>query len=195
MEQASRYVSLVLIWAAYLILHSFFASNFAKKYFDRTISLNGSAYRIQYTLFSTIGLLAILWWMHEMPARIYFEIELLKYIASIFTISGVLITAISFRHLSGSEFLGLKKANQGKRLETRGIHANVRHPIYSGTILILIGFFLYKPTDIILISDAVIFIYLPIGIYFEEKKLIQEFGSAYEEYKRDVPAIIPRFLE
>ncbi|MFT6214861.1 MAG: protein-S-isoprenylcysteine O-methyltransferase Ste14 [Roseivirga sp.] len=35
-------------------------------------------------------------------------------------------------------------------------------------------------------------IYLPIGIYLEEKKLIQTYGKAYIKYKEEVPALIPK---
>ena len=34
-------------------------------------------------------------------------------------------------------------------------------------------------------------LYLAIGTYFEERKLLRLYGKAYEDYRRDVPAIIP----
>lgn len=104
---------------------------------------------------------------------------------------GVIILVVSFRHISGLAFLGLRKEiNQG--LVQEGLHGYMRHPIYTGTILVLIGLFGYHPTDIILLTDLVVLAYLPFGIRWEERKLIDEFGEEYLEYKKNVPALIPR---
>jgi protein-S-isoprenylcysteine O-methyltransferase Ste14 len=35
--------------------------------------------------------------------------------------------------------------------------------------------------------------YILIGIYFEERKLLQEFGDDYAEYRRHTPMLIPGF--
>jgi protein-S-isoprenylcysteine O-methyltransferase Ste14 len=42
-----------------------------------------------------------------------------------------------------------------------------------------------------LTSAVAVTIYLFIGIYFEEKKLIEVFGEKYEKYQQDVPMLIP----
>ena len=34
-------------------------------------------------------------------------------------------------------------------------------------------------------------IYILVGAYFEERKLLREFGEAYAEYKRTTPMLIP----
>ena len=34
-------------------------------------------------------------------------------------------------------------------------------------------------------------LYILIGAYFEEKKLVREFGTAYQEYKSRTPMLIP----
>ena len=78
------------------------------------------------------------------------------------------------------------------RLKIKGILTYVRHPIYSGTILIILGYLLYIPKLSSLIITLVVFIYLAIGIYFEEKKLKSEVGQQYLDYKRNVPSIIPK---
>ncbi len=35
-------------------------------------------------------------------------------------------------------------------------------------------------------------LYVRIGIYFEEKKLVKEFGDIYNKYKLQVPMLIPK---
>ncbi len=36
-----------------------------------------------------------------------------------------------------------------------------------------------------------LFVYLPFGIWLEEKKLIRHFGQAYLDYRQKVPALFP----
>ena len=43
----------------------------------------------------------------------------------------------------------------------------------------------------LLIANAIITIYTLVGISFEEKKLLKQFGTEYDEYRRSVPKIIP----
>ena len=38
---------------------------------------------------------------------------------------------------------------------------------------------------------GITFVYLPIGIALEERKLIAAFGEEYRRYRREVPALIP----
>ena len=77
-------------------------------------------------------------------------------------------------------------------LKKDGILGYVRHPIYTGTILVILGFFLFIPNLPTLVSCMCMLLYLPIGIYLEEKKLIALYGSAYLEYRDKVPALFPR---
>jgi len=44
-----------------------------------------------------------------------------------------------------------------------------------------------------LIAVILLTLYVFIGISFEEKKLIKEFGKNYEAYILNVPMLIPRF--
>jgi protein-S-isoprenylcysteine O-methyltransferase Ste14 len=56
----------------------------------------------------------------------------------------------------------------------------------------VLGYFLFEPTLANLASALCIFLYLPLGIYLEEKKLIQQYGDRYIQYKKEVPAILPK---
>jgi protein-S-isoprenylcysteine O-methyltransferase Ste14 len=107
-----------------------------------------------------------------------------------FTTFGVMAIQIAFRQFKLKSFLGFE--NEKSELRAEGILAVIRHPIAAGLGLITIGFFLFAPNAPSLISCLSIFIYLPIGIYLEEKKLISAYGEAYMRYKESVPAIIPR---
>jgi protein-S-isoprenylcysteine O-methyltransferase Ste14 len=67
----------------------------------------------------------------------------------------------------------------------------VRHPLYLGTFLFIWGAWLIIPLVSFGITNVVITLYTLIGIHFEERKLVEEFGQSYISYSRQVPKIIP----
>lgn len=73
-----------------------------------------------------------------------------------------------------------------------GIYSFVRHPIYTGTYML----FVFDPrmTDIKLLLYAILSIYILIGIHFEEKRLVWEFGDRYKRYRSRVPMLFPNPL-
>lgn len=181
-------IIIILAWAAYLLLHSLLAAGRVKA----AVPLGTQAYRLVYTLISVVGLLGLLYLMAVAPAaQLFVPPGWVRYVAMIFASWGVIIVIVSFRHLSMLRFLGLKKAAD-TGLVREGIHGYVRHPIYSGTILVLIGMVGYNPTDVSLATVLTVCAYLPLGIRWEEQKLLKQYGEAYEKYKKEVPAVVPR---
>jgi protein-S-isoprenylcysteine O-methyltransferase Ste14 len=67
----------------------------------------------------------------------------------------------------------------------------MRHPIYFGILIFVWGMFVTDASTRSLTSAIAITIYLFVGIYFEEKKLIEVFGEKYKKYQHDVPMLIP----
>ncbi|MBR11089.1 MAG: protein-S-isoprenylcysteine methyltransferase [Rickettsiales bacterium] len=188
----NTYLWVALLWVLYLLIHSALASGFIKAKVQNGLSLNNRWYRFLYSVISTVGIGYVFLELLVMPSEeLFVSTGWLKYVSMTIASWGVIILVVSFRHLSGLAFLGIKK-EEDKGLVTEGLHGYMRHPIYTGTILILMGMFLYHPTDLILVSDLIIFIYLPFGIMWEEQKLIEEFGDSYLEYKKQVPSLIPR---
>ena len=95
-----------------------------------------------------------------------------------------------FYELSGIQALEVKEPVI--HLQQEGIHGVVRHPLYFGTLLFVWGSFLIFPTLANLIACVVIHGYVLIGIKWEEKKLLLEFGDEYRSYALKVPGLIPR---
>lgn len=119
--------------------------------------------------------------------------EAITYCGLMISSLGVIVLQKSFKRISIKSFLGLSnEKNHG--LIMSGLHAHVRHPIYSGTILIFLGAFLFNPTNLMLTSFVWLLIYLPVGIYLEEKKLITLFGDQYLDYKKRAKAVIPKII-
>ena len=186
-----NYIVLTGGWIVYFALHSLLASDQVKQKVSRTLGTVFRYYRLFYSAFSLVGLLELLILNGSIQSEYLFRSEgIIRYISLVATTFGVMTIQIAFRQYKLKSFLGL--AVESNELKIEGILKLVRHPIYSGIILIVIGFFLFIPTVPSLISCGGVFAYLPIGIYFEEKKLIAMFGNAYERYREAVPAIIPR---
>ena len=82
-------------------------------------------------------------------------------------------------------------ASQGKRLVTDGVYAHVRHPQYSAIFLITAGFLLQWPTIITLFMWPVLMIAYYRLAMKEEREVEKQFGKAYLDYKKKVPAFLP----
>jgi protein-S-isoprenylcysteine O-methyltransferase Ste14 len=115
------------------------------------------------------------------------------------------IIGISFITFSGKSLLksarfnpALVKGGTPKKLITTGLYSKVRNPIYTGVILLAIGWCLVW-------SAVYSFFLIPLIVYLalaflvvkraEEPRLIQLFGKEYEEYKKRVPAFFPIYLK
>ena len=180
------YVVLVVGWLAYFVLHSGLAAHRVKRFF------HPRWFRLLYSFIATAGLLSLLFWSGKIPSQAILKSDgWLRYLSLMLTTFGVMLIQISFKQYSLRAFIGL--ADEPKEFKTTGILQYVRHPIYAGTILIIIGFFLFIPNWPTLVSCLLMLLYLPVGIYLEEKKLIAAFGNQYLEYKKRVPSLIPRF--
>lgn len=83
-------------------------------------------------------------------------------------------------------------AAQGKHLVTEGVYAQVRHPQYSGLFLITLGFLIQWPSILTLVMWPILmWTYYGLAMR-EEQDVEKQFGKAYLEYKRQVPAFLPR---
>jgi protein-S-isoprenylcysteine O-methyltransferase Ste14 len=69
------------------------------------------------------------------------------------------------------------------------LYGRVRHPLYLGWLIA----FWATPTMTVghLLFSAGMSAYILIGIYFEERNLMQAHGRSYEEYRRRVPMLVP----
>lgn len=101
---------------------------------------------------------------------------------------------VCVRQTGAAEFIGLSGAdtagNRKPRLVTSGCYRIVRHPLYLFSMLFLLS----NPvvTTRWLILTLFSFTYFIIGALVEERRLLAEFGSEYQQYRQKVPFLIPR---
>jgi protein-S-isoprenylcysteine O-methyltransferase Ste14 len=92
----------------------------------------------------------------------------------------------------GKEWSITARMVEGHKLATQGPYARVRHPIYTGMLGMLIATGLSISHWIALLAAIVVFaIGTLIRVRIEERLLRETFGARFEEYARQVPALIP----
>jgi protein-S-isoprenylcysteine O-methyltransferase Ste14 len=74
---------------------------------------------------------------------------------------------------------------------TSGVFSVVRHPIYLGAILAYLGMILLSFSLASVIVWLVIIVFYYFISKFEEKLLLEKFGSEYETYRKRVPMLFP----
>ncbi|HMQ64412.1 MAG TPA: isoprenylcysteine carboxylmethyltransferase family protein, partial [Flavilitoribacter sp.] len=114
--------------------------------------------------------------------------------------AGAVIGYLAMRQYDLSEFSGTAQLRQNTgspvtTLNTRGVNAVVRHPLYLASLLTVWGAFLVLPYDVVLLAAVVTSIYLVIGTLLEEQKLRRAFGEEYEVYRQQVPMLLPRLFD
>lgn len=181
-------------WCLYYFIHSFLAANGPRAYIKNITGWSDRGYRVFYSVLATAGLLVMIVFLALVSSGALFPVtSIVQYISLSIAVIGVVVIRRAFQCYNLREFLGLSGGKMEVRLQKAGILKHIRHPLYSGTILILVAMFLYSPTVATLITVLISFVYLAIAIPLEEKKLIQKFGDSYAQYKKKVPALVPRF--
>ena len=84
---------------------------------------------------------------------------------------------------------------KNKELSTTGPYAFMRHPLYTGNIMILIGLCLINGFLWSFISAFIFFwFYYPTAIEYEDRKLKSLFPDAWEEWASITPALMPKMV-
>jgi len=194
------------LFAVFGYTHSLLASEKVKIQFKKIFGELIAFYRL---LYNFIGLLSLylIYELSPKPHIIIYDLpnpyDLIVLIPQFLSLAGVLWV---FRYICLKEFLGL---NQIKRfiekrytteldeeftLRIEGPYKYSRHPVY----LFSITFLMFRPVmDLFYLTFfTCIVAYFYIGSYYEERKLVRQFGEVYENYKKEVPRIFPvKFLK
>lgn len=187
---------LIVFWIIYYVVHSVLAATPVKIFFEKTLGKYFRYYRLSYSIFVSITLVLLLYYQYSFDSPLLIKSKSLKYISLILLVlPGLIIMFISIKKyfLLLSGIRSVFEPTPPVELKVEGIHRFVRHPLYSGTILFVWGLFFIFPMLDNLIAVVLLTLYVLIGIGFEEKKLVKEFGKKYEEYILNVPMLIPGF--
>lgn len=185
--------SAVLIWLSglvFAIFHSITASNRCKQWLYQ-LGLKEPSYRLTYSLLAILTTGVWLWYIHHLPDMALYQTDGLLWWSLVFLqIIGGAIVFAAFLPIDGLAFLGLRKSKYGvDPFIISGIYRKIRHPMYSGVMLILLA----TPEQSWngLSFSLILCIYFIIGSRFEEKRMLAEHPE-YVLYQRSTPAFIPQ---
>lgn len=182
-----------ILWG---IVHSVLASHTVKAAARRAFGVySDRLYRLAYNIFSLASFFPILMMLATFEDTLLYVIpEPWVYLTTLAQGAAIFVLLAGVMQTGPFEFAGitqLARLNpQGPTtLVTEGVYAYVRHPLYSaGLVFIWLA-------DSMTVNRLALWLalslYLLIGAYFEERKLLKEFGQPYADYQKRVPMLIP----
>jgi protein-S-isoprenylcysteine O-methyltransferase Ste14 len=153
-------------------------------------------YRFIYNSIGVVTLLPVLVLLALYPGQgLYSWPSPWSYLAILIQLLGALITLVGLLQTGVWSFFGLgwliNDANHSTdQLITYGLYSWMRHPLYTGGLLMI--WFMPVMTTSLLTFNLAATLYLYIGSFFEERRLLAAFGEEYARYQRRVPRLIPR---
>lgn len=189
----------VIMWTGYCALHSFLISIRFTAFMARQLKKYYAFYRLFYVLISFILLVPLIRFTEEFESPVIGTygalLSVVRYV--IMWVAVLLFFRAFFFDYDCLSFFGIrqmlnftkpKTAVTPVELKRSGLLGMVRHPMYFALIL-----YLWCQTfrTIDLVINTLLTLYVLIGTWLEERKLVLEFGEAYLLYKRQVPMLIP----
>lgn len=192
---------IILLFIVFGYTHSLLASEKVKIQFKKKFGDLIAFYRILYNLLSLVSLYLI-YELSPKPHIIIYDLQnpydLIILIPQFISLAGVFWV---FRYICAREFLGLDQIkrflaknyttelDEEFTLRIEGPYRYSRHPVYFFSIT----FLLFRPVmDLFYLTFFICIVaYFYIGSYYEERKLVRQFGEVYENYKKEVPRIFP----
>lgn len=194
-------VIILFLFSVFGYTHSLLASEKVKIQFKKKFGDLIAFYRLLYNMIGLFSLYLI-YEFSPKPHVIIYDLpnpyDLIVLIPQFLSLAGVIWV---FKYICFKEFLGLSQIKRfiDKRYTTEldeeftlrieGPYRYSRHPIYFFSI----SFLLFRPVmDLFYLTFFVcIVVYFYIGSYYEERKLVRQFGEVYEKYQKEVPRIFP----
>ncbi|CAN5183243.1 hypothetical protein BH11BAC6_BH11BAC6_00770 [soil metagenome] len=192
----TQHILLVCCWIIFSATHSIFAAGKVKTWCMHTMKSHFKFYRFYFSILSFLLLGFVVYLTFSIQSILLWNVLLVQRAAAMLLgITGIVIMTICIRkyffYLSGSSVF-FNKTEKDVPLRVDGINKYMRHPLYTGTLMVVWSIFLWYPLLSFFTSVVCITTYTFIGTRFEEKKLIKTFGIAYINYAAEVPMFFPR---
>jgi protein-S-isoprenylcysteine O-methyltransferase Ste14 len=190
---------LILFLIAYIALHSLLASLPCKNWVRRVWGPGTDRwYRLAFNIVAVVTLLPLLPLLALLPDQVLYTVPApWAWLLLLGQVAGVAGMYAALRQTDMKHFLGLRQLHEPdppqaeSPLTVRGFYAYVRHPVYTFGLLVL--WLSPAMTANLLVVNLFWSLYMYIGSFHEERRLIHEFGKTYRAYQQQVPRLIPRF--
>lgn len=178
----------------YFFLHSYLANEAVKHRLAKGLQLSANGYRRAYNLFNLIALvlLVLLLYYTDSPL-LYPKSDTTTITGGLTALAGAVIMFFAVRNYDLPSFFGFRSETR-MPLQIKGLNKYMRHPLYSGTIVLVLGFCIALPYIKDWLFLVLMIIYIFIGMQYEERKLVMWFGDDYKNYQKKVKRLIPGII-
>jgi protein-S-isoprenylcysteine O-methyltransferase Ste14 len=185
---------LIFTIALWGIIHSLLATIRFKNFLRRTLG-DGlmKLYRLFYNIFAVVSILPVLYLMIVLPDQTLYQVSSpWNIFMRVGQLVSLLLLFVAVLQTDVLSFVGLRQLIEEEKkgeLVINGLYRFVRHPLYTFSL----GVLWFSPSMTVnsFIVYAALTLYILIGIIFEERKLLREFGQEYAAYKSITPMLIP----
>ena len=123
------------------------------------------------------------------PGRRLFAFPGAVIVGNVLSVAGLILMAAAFVPLRKVIQVSPEPRAEG-HLVTSGIYARLRHPIYTGIVLLIIGLFLREPGLFVAVSGFMVIAFLLIKSRFEERLLAERYAE-YAQYRTRTWGVLP----
>jgi len=189
---------ILISMALWGVLHSLFASLtvknkaahfFGKYFYERW-------YRLIYNIIAVVTILPVLLLIASSSDQLLWNLtDPWNWVFRGIQVLSVIGLGFALLQTGSMIFFGLQqlitgqKPPAGQDLVTSGTYRWVRHPIYTFSLAILWFSPSFTLNSLAFALGATA--YVLVGMIFEERKLVAEYGQIYLEYKKRTPALLP----
>jgi protein-S-isoprenylcysteine O-methyltransferase Ste14 len=142
------------------------------------------------TLIFNLGNWLVSGWL---AARVVPESTPVVFGGAILTVAGMLFSVWA-RLTLGRNWSGTVTIKQDHELIQRGPYRIVRHPIYTGMLLAMLGTAFIFGTARCFVGVPIVGLAFWLKVQIEEQFMVQQFGAQYANYRQQVRALIPFVL-
>jgi len=184
-------VLLAIAWVLYFCLHSLLAATPVKAAVAARLPRFAPAYRLAYNGVALAALLPVLWLQWKLSGAPLFDVSMpVRLACDIAAVAAVVAFLWTLRWYDMGAFAGLRSeaADGSTGFTLSPLHRHVRHPWYFLALVIVWT----RPMDAAwLVTAIAITLYLVVGSYLEDAKLVDTFGEPYRHYRERVPGLWP----
>ena len=190
-DLASGLIINIGLFTAFALHHSLLARSGARRWVAG--HLPPGLERATYVWVASILFALTCAWWQPLPGRLYSAAGIARAAGFAAEAAGIVLVVRAAAVLDLAELAGIRQAvprggsggSGPPELRIRGPYRRVRHPLYLGLILIVIGApdMTYSRLSFALLSMA----YIVAAIPWEEREMARSFGDGYRRYRAQVP--------